>query len=714
MIVSNPTPGSSGTLQGVDLLARSPKMEQQDGGTSSFSDLLGASDRADAPVVAARELRPAPRAAAPGVGDKSAAAPALGGDQSQPAPSALSLEAPAAPATPVGLDDAPPLLRDPRLDDPAELALEAAAIAMVAALVPPPQQLAAQPVAAEDSQTDLFADQGGGRPQAEADSKADAAAVGGLAKAVVLNSLVVPVSAVPAEVAAQLTGQTSRVKVKVQAFQAGTDAVLPALGTQVGSQKATAGEGTATQSKGGAASALPPFPNPIESAASAFTSVTDLVSPKMAAVRIGAEVVLTATPSQAVALAGAGQVLLSPDLSGATAAAQIVPTVFADKGSASAAEGQPVEPVSLPPRLDRLLAATVDAAPSGELIQAVLGEGALVSDSLPENPAKAFFAGQAQLPKPQSSPIAEPDSEALEPASTELPTVAVQAALSREADQDGSAHADEKAQEGDTPFSQLKEAPASPKGLALQKSQPVFSRPGSSLKPESEVGTLGAEAGGVQSEKLPVLEYPRESATQAKAKVDAGFSASSPALEASLTAPTQGAVAARPAQVVLSRPTVLPPVSAKTGELFNVVQNALERARSENPSHLAVEVTLEDGSSFGLEVRMSASGLQASFRSESQPLLKALENSWAGFLARESSETKVASAAFEGRSGFGQFSDNGASTGERRQQFEDSAAAALLGNASGMKAAPGSAKGEIPGTAANQSANSSGGMALYA
>jgi hypothetical protein len=141
-----------------------------------------------------------------------------------------------------------------------------------------------------------------------------------------------------------------------------------------------------------------------------------------------------------------------------------------------------------------------------------------------------------------------------------------------------------------------------------------------------------------------------------------------------------------------------------------VVQSALERARSENPSHLAVEITLEDGSSFGLEVRMSASGLQASFRSESQPLLKALENSWAGFLAKESAEAKVVSAAFEGRSGFGEFSENSSNAGERRQQFEDSASAAFLSGQGGRGALAEKPQAE----AAGRGSEANGGMALYA
>jgi hypothetical protein len=50
-------------------------------------------------------------------------------------------------------------------------------------------------------------------------------------------------------------------------------------------------------------------------------------------------------------------------------------------------------------------------------------------------------------------------------------------------------------------------------------------------------------------------------------------------------------------------------------------------------------------------------------------------------LAKETAESKVVSAAFEGRSGFGEFSNNGSNAGERRQQFEDNSAAARLASA---------------------------------
>ena len=107
---------------------------------------------------------------------------------------------------------------------------------------------------------------------------------------------------------------------------------------------------------------------------------------------------------------------------------------------------------------------------------------------------------------------------------------------------------------------------------------------------------------------------------------------------------------------------------------------------------------------------MGASGLQASFRSESQPLLKVLESNWAGFLAKETAESKVVSAAFEGRSGFGEFSNNGSGAGERRQQFEDNSAAALLGSRDRIPSPPTASVGE----AEKKLSSPEGGMAVYA
>jgi hypothetical protein len=105
------------------------------------------------------------------------------------------------------------------------------------------------------------------------------------------------------------------------------------------------------------------------------------------------------------------------------------------------------------------------------------------------------------------------------------------------------------------------------------------------------------------------------------------------------------------------------------------------KVSSENPSHISVELRLGDGSSVGVELRMGASGLEASFRSESNALLKSLESQWGGFLSKESPDLRVASAVFEGRSSFGTFSDSGRNGRELRQQMEDSADAATLGAA---------------------------------
>jgi hypothetical protein len=716
MIVSNFTPGSSGALQGVDLLARAPKAQQQDGGTSSFSDLLGAPDRPGAPVAAVREARPSAfstsaRPGAPATAQKKAfeCATSVGEIQVPNEQSAADGVSAAVPAT-GALDEAPPLFRDPRLDDPAELALEAAAIAIAAVLLQKAQEPLPQPVVVEEAQTDLFANHEGGGSHAETNTQGDASAVIGFARAVPPNSSSLGVSAAPAEVAEQGVVQISAVKVQV--VQAGIEAVIPTFGVQVGrltaaTPEAVTPEGIAAQPKAAAVNPLPLLPTLVESAESSFAQAVNVGLSKSAAFNSSAEVVLTATPSQAVALAAAGQALLSPDLLAATVLLPLVPAVFLDKDSSPAVEGESVEPPPLQDDPERPLATTVEVSPSSDFTSEVLADGALGADLLPESPAKAFFAGRAQMASPRSSSGSAPDQGPADPATSALPALAADPAMAGE---DGSAQADEKAQREDTVLSQLREAPASAKEGSGLKSKPVSSQSSFSLQAEPEVGTLGAKEGAVQSENPTVLEYPRESAAQANAKVEASDASSSPALEASLTAPTQGPVTARPAQGVLSRPTVLSPVSVKTGELFNVVQNALERARSENPSHLAVEITLDDGSSFGLEVRMNASGLQASFRSESQPLLKALENSWAGFLAKESADSKVVSAAFEGRSGFGEFSNNGSNAGERREQFEDSASAAFLANQDGG----GTAQGKPQAEAARKDLEATGGMALYA
>jgi hypothetical protein len=120
------------------------------------------------------------------------------------------------------------------------------------------------------------------------------------------------------------------------------------------------------------------------------------------------------------------------------------------------------------------------------------------------------------------------------------------------------------------------------------------------------------------------------------------------------------------------------PVQVNRTEVWDAVRESILKVVSENPSHISVELRLDDGSSVGVELRMGASGLQASFRSESNVLLRSLESRWNGFLSSEQADLKVASAVFEGRSSFGSASDSGQNGRELRQQMEDSADAASL------------------------------------
>ena len=134
------------------------------------------------------------------------------------------------------------------------------------------------------------------------------------------------------------------------------------------------------------------------------------------------------------------------------------------------------------------------------------------------------------------------------------------------------------------------------------------------------------------------------------------------------------------------------PVHVNRTEVWDAVRESILKVVSENPSHISVELRLDDGSSVGVELRMGASGLQASFRSESNALLRSLESRWNGFLSSEQADLKVASAVFEGRSSLGNFSDSGRNGRELRQQMEDSAdTASLSAGQRALAAARGSA-----------------------
>lgn len=230
-------------------------------------------------------------------------------------------------------------------------------------------------------------------------------------------------------------------------------------------------------------------------------------------------------------------------------------------------------------------------------------------------------------------------------------------------------------------------------------------------KPAAASGTLGANEKGVLKD-VTALSVPTLEETAPAKNQDAVLNASADkALLAQVPSPVVDGV--RTLSEVNSKPAVLPPVVVKGNEVWKVVSDALQRARSENPSHLAVEIRMEDGSTLGLEVRMSNAGLQASFRSESHALLKSLEAQWTGFVAKESPDAKVTAAVFESRSGFGNSTETSSNGGERRQQMEDSAASASLsrGSISGRS-------GQAPETAPKQITPSirtrDGRMAVYA
>jgi len=130
---------------------------------------------------------------------------------------------------------------------------------------------------------------------------------------------------------------------------------------------------------------------------------------------------------------------------------------------------------------------------------------------------------------------------------------------------------------------------------------------------------------------------------------------------------------------VVSKPVVEGPRQVHNSvELWKAIGDAVQRVRSENPRHLAVELRMGDGSTVGLELRMGAAGVEAAFKSDSHGLLKALESQWAAFTERSASEPiKVTSTVFEGRTGL-DYSGGGGDAQEKREAFEDSAAAAAL------------------------------------
>jgi len=231
-------------------------------------------------------------------------------------------------------------------------------------------------------------------------------------------------------------------------------------------------------------------------------------------------------------------------------------------------------------------------------------------------------------------------------------------------------------------------------------------------KPLVQSGTLGANDQAVSEEVIATSSQSLDETAPAKSQ---GAALNSFADNASaVQLPSNAGSGSRHLSEVASKPVVLPPVFVKGNEVWKVVTDALQRARSENPSHLAVELRMDDGSTLGLEVRMSSTGLQASFRSESQTLLKTLEAQWAGFIAKEPTDSKISSATFESHAGLGNFGESSTNGGERRRQMEDASASASL-SSGGNGAKPASPS---PGAAPKQITPSirtrDGRMAVYA
>jgi hypothetical protein len=655
MIVSNSTHGPTGALQGIDFLARSGSPAEKDSPFNDFSELLGGSDGVGSAVSVSREARLRARGPADSPNARGQTDAGATREMSQ----SVDSQAPNAPAreqsvvAPV-LDEPVPIFRDPRLDDPVELALEAAAIALAASLLSKPQEPTLVPVSAEELTQYSGSDQSGGKGSEGASSEDVEAGK--------------PVSlALPA----QESTRSAQLQVTAEIVSGESPIYAHSLGVHRNTESQAA---------------------------------QPAVSSRIAAeTKFVAAVVLTATQQQTSALAENGASLLSVSNSGegADSRARAAAVIASHQAGVSVGSLQAVEftvELAQVPQQSALGAeqSGMKADPDAEFL----------ASTVPVNPASAFFAAQVQQPRTQSSGnTAESDtvgeSEADQTLSLGLPSGA-----DAEVVAPNSLRLDEQSAGGDF-GSKHSRASHAPGAVETQSSHDLFAQD------ETELGTLGAGDGSVHSEASPALERTEESSTPvtARGQESSSLTSASADFSSTPTAPSSlPADSAKPGHPSVSRPTVLPPVNVRSSELFNVVQNALERARSENPSHLAVEVTLDDGSSFGLEVRMGVSGLQASFRSESQPLLKFLENGWAGFLAKEAAESKVVSAAFEGRSGFGEFSNNGSNAGERRQQFEDNSAAARLAS-SDLKSSPARA---AVGEAEKKLSSPEGGMAVYA
>ncbi len=536
------------------------------------------------------------------------------------------------------VSDSSPLPLDPRLiQTPAELALEAAAIAAA-------QLLAAQPavqtvaVSPETSGVSDVGVQGGFQAGS---STSQPSGVLSFADQLALRTLqasfrpeIATRPAVPGGVVSLAAQNSSAAMVPNEPTSAADLSATPLL------QVAPPQQGAAASSEGKAGITV----GAVLVQGDAATSLpveASLVS-------------LSATPAQADALASAGKQLVAPTANGVSLSAKGDGTENqAGIGSLNpeAAVVAPTQSVNVSAKVEY----KVESKVGGEI-----------------------FASQATVSLEKGTSKDAVGEPAASQPTLPLTSVAVTGTSLKENASDSSGKGQSN---GSGAQNSKDQGPVQVQVVPIKVAQPQNSRISTATtKPAAASGTLGANEKGVLKD-LTVLSAPTLEETAPAKNQDSVLSAAADKTHLAQV-PAPFADGARPLAEVNSKPAVLPPVVVKGNEVWKVVTDALQRARSENPSHLAVEIRMEDGSTLGLEVRMSSTGLQASFRSESQTLLKNLEAQWTGFVAKESPDAKVTAAVFESRSGFGNSTETSSNGGERRQQMEDSAASASLSRGS--------------------------------
>ncbi len=580
-----------------------------------------------------------------------------------------------------GSETLPP---DPRLvQTPGELALEAAALAAVQALSAEPVVQAPVPDAAPALQVGDATGQGGA--QSEAQQGAAVSFLDQLTLRTLQASFRPTLAAQPEQSAQPQAVQSAQPQAvqsaqpqAVQSAQVAPSVALPAAPVQsapIGLELPKA-----------AATVAPAISAPVEALAP-LPLTASLVS-------------LSATVAQAATLAASAksQQSLSP-VGSDNAEGRAVPSLQ----SLAALGGVANESV---------LASNFQTAASVQALQkngaSAEAPAAPIAQAPAINISGENFASQAVIvPDKTNLKPAETAPQPAQASSLGVQTVIVTGSQNSGADASGNGSSnssgEQKAQD---------QTPSSPSIIPVKISALQNTRSSAALsKPMAQSGTLGATEQSVSKEASVASLQTLDETAPAKTQ-DAVLNAFADK-DSLAQVPVASGNAARPLSEVAMKPTVLPPVSVKGNEVWKVVSDALQRARSENPSHLAVEVRMEDGSTLGLEVRMSSTGLQASFRSESQTLLKTLEAQWAGFVAKEPSDSKVASATFESHAGLGNFGESSTNGGERRRQMEDASTSASLSRGTNAEK-PAPAPGTVPKQITPSIRTRDGRMAVYA